>query len=403
MAATATFQPTRTLSARASLNLRSSSTSTRAHSLQPPLRSSDRLSTLRAWGEETMGRIYDALKRAESAQRTPKPSVNRNGNPDNIAYFVPKHVHPWERQSFTGMPQGYDSASTAHTEEATGGPALPGGPASRDAGATLGAVGSARAAEFSLREVLAARGEPHLLAITEPRSPECEQYRSLRTRLLQAGERQRMRAFVITSAGMGEGKTLTALNLAWLLAQTDGAKTLVIDADLRQPCAADYFGIETELGLSEVLTGETRLTQAIVKLEPSGLHLLPGGAAREDVAELLSGPRFGRLLEEARKLFDYIIIDAPPLGVFTDANLLINRADAALLVVRASVTRYAVVERLLEQLPRASLLGVVLNRAEVTTEDTSYYYQPRHQRVAEAAAESVVAESEDAPDMIYIE
>ena len=351
-----------------------------------------------------MGRIYDALKRAESAPRTPKPSVNRNGNPDNIAYFVPKHVHPWERQSFTGMPQGYDSASTAHTEEATGGPALPGGPASRDAGATLGAVGSARAAEFSSREVLVARVEPHLLAITEPRSPECEQYRSLRTRLLQAGERQRMRAFVITSAGIGEGKTLTALNLAWLLAQTDGVKALVIDADLRQPCAADYLGIETDCGLSEVLTGETKLLEAIVKLQPSGLHLLPGGAAREDVAELLSGPRFGHLLDDARKMFDYIIIDAPPLGVFTDANLLINRADAALLVLRAAKTRYSVVDRLLEQLPRERMLGVVLNRAEIEPDETAYYYQPRHQRMMAAPVEGTEYDQGAAnPEMIYLE
>jgi len=351
-----------------------------------------------------MGRIYDALRRAESAQRTPKPSVNRNGNPDNVAYFVPKHVHPWERQPFTGMPQGYDSASTAHTEEATGGPALPGGPASRDAGATLGAVGSARAAEFSLREVLAARVEPHLFAITEPRSPECEQYRSLRTRLLQAGERQRMRAFVITSAGIGEGKTLTALNLAWLLAQTDGVKALIIDADLRQPCAADYLGIETDCGLSEVLTGETKLLEAIVKLQPSGLHLLPGGAAREDVAELLSGPRFGQLLDDARKMFDYIIIDAPPLGVFTDANLLINRADAALLVLRAAKTRYSVVDRLLEQIPRERMLGVVLNRAEIGMDEAAYYYQPRHQRVMAAPVEGTEYDQGAAnPEMIYLE
>ncbi len=349
-----------------------------------------------------MGRIYDALKRAESVPRQPKPSVSRNGNPDNVACFVPKHVHPWERQAFTGMPSAFDSASTAHTEEATGGPALPGGPASRDAGATLGAVGSARAAEFSLREVLAARVEPHLLAITEPRSGECEQYRSLRTRLLQAGERQRMRAFVITSAGIGEGKTLTALNLAWLLAQTDGVKALVIDADLRQPCTADYLGIETDCGLSEVLTGETRLTEAILKLQPSGLHLLPGGAPREDVAELLSGPRFGHLLDEARKMFDYIIIDAPPLGVFTDANLLMNRADAALLVVRAAKTRYAVVDRLLEQLPRERMLGVVLNRAEMGPDETAYYYQPRHHRVS---AVEEIADHHDGenPEMIYVE
>jgi capsular exopolysaccharide synthesis family protein len=356
-----------------------------------------------------MGRIYDALKRAESAQRpsSSKSTFRQNGNSDNVSMFVPRNgqEHPWERSAFTGMPSAFDSASTAHTTEATGGPALPGGPASRDAGATLGAVGSARAVKFSTREVLTARVEPHLIAITEPRSPECEQFRALRTRLLQAGEREQKRAFVITSAGMGEGKTLTALNLAWLLAQTDGATALVIDADLRRPCAAEYLGLETEFGLSEVLTGETKLTQAILKLKPSGLHLLPGGAAREDVAELLSGPRFGRLLDEARKLFDYIIIDAPPLGVFTDANLLINRADAAILVVRASVTRYSVVDRLLEQLPRERMLGVVLNRAETKPEDTSYYYQPRPQRIA---AESVVEvkhgdEPEFEPEMIYIE
>src|SRR3989442_3590537 len=202
-----------------------------------------------------MGRIYDALKRAESNPRDFKqnnsPSVSHNGNSDNVSYpdfSGNESEHPWEKAPFTGMPSAFSSASTAHTAEATGGPALPGGPAFRDAGATFGAVGSARAAEFSSREILAARVEPHLLAITEPRSAECEQYRSLRTRLLQAGERQRMRAFVITSAGVGEGKTLTALNLAWLLAQTDGVRALIIDADLRQPCAADYLGIETDCG-----------------------------------------------------------------------------------------------------------------------------------------------------------
>jgi capsular exopolysaccharide synthesis family protein len=361
-----------------------------------------------------MGRVYDALRRAGSPQRDFKPtiksSVRRNGNSDNVSYFVPRNVneHPWERSAFTGMPSAFDSASTAHTAEATGGPALPGGPAFRDAGATLGAVGSARAAEFSSREISAARVEPHLVAITEPRSPECEQFRSLRTRILEAGERDHKRAFVITSAGVSEGKTLTALNLAWLLAQSDGVSALVIDADLRQPCAADYLGIQTEFGLSEVLTGETKLTQAIVKLKPSGLHLLPGGAAREDVAELLSGPRFSRLLEEARKLFDFIIIDAPPLGVFTDANLLINRADAALLVVRASMTRYSVVERLLEQLPRERMLGVVLNRAEAKLDDTAYYYQPRHQRAmpVEVEPNGVASDDDDQsgePEMIYIE
>jgi capsular exopolysaccharide synthesis family protein len=352
-----------------------------------------------------MGRVYDALKRAESAPRTSSTSsVSQTGNADNVSYFVPRHVeHPWDVSPFTAMPVGFNSASTAHTDEATGGPALPGGPASRDAGATLGAVGSARAVEFSSRVISTARVEPHLFAVTSPRSPECEHFRALRTKLLEAGERQNMRAFVITSAGIGEGKTLTSLNLAWLLAQTDGVRALLIDADLRRPSTANYLGMENEVGLSEVLTGETKLTQAIVKLQPSGLHLLPGGAPREDVAELLSGPRFGHLLDEARKHFDYIIIDAPPLGVFTDANLLINRADGALMVVRSGKTRYAAVDRLLENLPRERMLGVVLNRAEASTDEAAYYYQQQRYARPEAAEEVEASDDDRELEMIYIE
>jgi len=191
-----------------------------------------------------------------------------------------------------------------------------------------------------------------------------------------------------------------------LLAQTDGATTLIIDADLRNPCAAQYLGIDVDRGLSEVLTGETRLTEAIVKLKPSGLHLLPGGTRREDVAELLSGPRFTRLLEEARKLFDYVIIDAPPMGVFTDANVLMNRADAAVLVLRAGATRYSVVDRLLEQIPHERMLGVVLNRAEVKPDDSYYYYTQQHQIAAQTVAAEAPPQytvSDDGPEMIYIE
>src|SRR6185295_963814 len=111
------------------------------------------------------------------------------------------------------------SASTAHTADVPDGSALPGGMASRDVGATLGAAEAARAGGFVSYEISPARVEPHLVAISQPRSAYCEQFRALRTRVLQAGERLQMRAFVVTSAGVGEGKTLTTLNLAWLLAQ----------------------------------------------------------------------------------------------------------------------------------------------------------------------------------------
>jgi capsular exopolysaccharide synthesis family protein len=312
--------------------------------------------------------------------------------------------HPWDSSSlFTASPNGaaHSSASTAHTEGRAG-PALPGEMASRAAGATLDAAGSARVlVEFSTEEITPARVEPHLIAVTQPRSAYCEQFRSLRTRVLQAGERKKMQAFVVTSSGVAEGKTLTALNLAWLLAQTDGVRALLIDSDLRQPCATDYLGIENRIGLSEVLGGEATLEECIIRLEPAGLHLLPGGTARDDVAELLSGPKFGRVLSEVRRMFNYIIIDAPPLGIFTDANVLINRADGALLVVRAGKTRYATVDRLLEQLPRDHMLGVVLNRAEEQLDESSYYYQRRSYRrkdeVVAPGAKTTMKDGEEAP------
>src|SRR6185369_7969337 len=270
------------------------------------------------------------------------------------------------------------SASTAHTADVPGGSALPGGIDSRDAGATLGAAEATRAVGFVTFDVSPSRVEPHLIAVSQPRSAYTEKYRELRTKLLQASERMQMRAIVITSAGIGEGKTLTALNLAWLLAQTEGVRALVIDSDLRRPCATDYLGIDVQEGLSEVLGGQLKLEDAIVRLEPAGLHLLPGGRPRDDVAELLSGPSYARILSEVRRMFDYIIIDAPPLGIFTDANVLMSKADAGIMVVRAGKTRYSTVDKLLEQMPKERLLGVVLNRTEEQPDAASYYYQHRY-------------------------
>jgi capsular exopolysaccharide synthesis family protein len=336
-----------------------------------------------------MGRVYDALKRAGADNLGPGAHQPIHSIPrgEIRAHRIIPSSSVIEEASFAvssnPAPEKTavkSSAFTAHTANASDGMALPERPPSCDVGATLNAARPARVIGLVSYDVDAARVEPHLVAITQPRSAYCEQFRSLRTRILQAGERRQMRTFVITSAGMGEGKTLTALNLAWLLAQTDGVRALVIESDLRQPCATEYLAIDAPRGLSEALGGELSLRDAVVRLDPAGLYLLPGGQARDDVAELLSGPTYAAVIAEARQLFDFIIIDAPPLGIFTDANVLINRADGALMVVRAGKTRYAMVDKLLEQLPRELLLGLILNRADEQLESTAYYYQKRNYR-----------------------
>ena len=230
------------------------------------------------------------------------------------------------------------------------------------------------------------RVEPHLVAITDPRSSHCEEFRNLRTRILHASQTQKLQAITIASGSPGEGKSTVALNLAWLLAQTDGINALIIDSDLRLPCLADYLDVSADCGLSEVFSGEARLEDAILRLEPSGLYLLPGGAARADVAEMLSGNKFRNILEQTRKLFDYIIVDAPSLGIFTDAAVLINQTDAALLVVRAGKTKFGVTNRLLETLPRERMFGVVLNGSdEGLSNDSHYdhYYNVEKKRLSE--------------------
>jgi capsular exopolysaccharide synthesis family protein len=247
------------------------------------------------------------------------------------------------------------------------------------AGATLNAVSLTRAAENRLPDFIrwtveAERVEPRLVAITSPHSTYCEEYRSLRTHVLHKSQKQKLQSIVVASVSPSEGKSVTALNLSWLLAQTDGVRALIIDSDLRMPSLTDYLGIETDKGLSEILAGKAGLKDSIIKLEPSGLHLLPGGEARSDVAELISGPKFKEILREAKEMFDYVIIDAPPLGIFTDANVLINHADGALLVVRANKTRYSLVDRVMETIPRERMMGVILNQSEDVLEETHYNY-----------------------------
>ena len=239
---------------------------------------------------------------------------------------------------------------------------------------TLTRVGGRQLPDFVSWTVDPERVEPRLVAITEPNSSYCEEYRSLRTHVLHKSQRQKLQSIVVASVNPSEGKSVTALNLSWLLAQTDGVKCLIIDSDLRMPSLAHYLGIETDTGLSHVLAGTATLAESIVRLEPSGLHILPGGDVRQDVAELISGPKFKDILSDAREMFDYIIIDAPPLGIFTDATVLINHADGALLVVRANGTKCSAVERILEPLPKDRMLGVVLNQSEDVLAESHYNY-----------------------------
>ncbi len=335
--------------------------------------------------------ILKALEKRQTEQpmqETSEDKISSGHKADNVVPFDKKGngkrtlSKPPEMFKNEDFKIGTPSKSSAFNEQSDSlvGTALPDLENKITAGATLNAVGSARSAalsslpEFARWEVEAERVEPRLVAITQPHSTYCEEYRSLRTQVLHKSQRQKLQSIVVASVNPSEGKTVTALNLSWLLAQTDGVNALIIDSDLRMPSLTDYLGIETDRGLSDILTGSVSLEDSIVKLAPAGLHLLPGGDSRTDVAELISGPKFKEILRKAREMFDYVIIDAPPLGIFTDATVLINHADGAILVVRAGRTKYSAIDRTLEKLPRERMLGVVLNQSEEVLSETNYGY-----------------------------
>ena len=209
-----------------------------------------------------------------------------------------------------------------------------------------------------------------------------ESFRTFRTNLQFVRPDSHPQVIVITSALPGEGKTTSAINLAISLAQA-GAKTILLEADLRRPKIPIYleFPIKAE-GLSELISGQKKLTTAslkslIRKEESSGLKVLPSGNIPPNPSELLGSAKFGELIAMLRKQFEYVIIDCPPLLPVTDAAVVAAKADGAVLVVHAGATKkpHFVGSRDAMSSVGSTILGVVLNKIPEASLEYEYGYR----------------------------
>ena len=205
--------------------------------------------------------------------------------------------------------------------------------------------------------------DPRLVAAIAPQAQVAERYRMLRTRIKRAEHGRTMRSIVITSPAKGDGKSLTAANLALTMAQEFHQRVLLLDADLRRPSIAQLFGVPSGPGLSEVLMGAADLDAALVHLPDQRLTLLPAGAPAAQPAELLGSASMRRVLESLRARFDRILIDMPPVAPVADVHVLAPMADGLLMIVRAGSTQKPAIERALAGLDVAKVLGLVLNAA----------------------------------------
>jgi capsular exopolysaccharide synthesis family protein len=208
-----------------------------------------------------------------------------------------------------------------------------------------------------------ARLDPHLVAALAPHSLAAEQYRSLRTRLARAENSGALRVLIVTSPGKGDGKSLTAANLALTMAQEFQHRVLLLDADLRQPAVHTLFGVSSQPGLSDVLMGGASIDEALVAIPDHHLTVLPAGAIPSHPAELLGSAGMRRVVDTLRARFDRIILDMPPVAPLADVHIALPHAQGLLLIVRAGITPKPAIERALDGLDMTKVLGLVLNEA----------------------------------------
>ncbi|HUX66436.1 MAG TPA: CpsD/CapB family tyrosine-protein kinase [Terriglobales bacterium] len=199
-----------------------------------------------------------------------------------------------------------------------------------------------------------------------------EQYRILRTRILEALRPLGRRSLLITSAGPGEGKTMVAANLAMQFGSLREGRVLLIDADLRRAGLSDTLVPAPEIGLGQYLRGEAELEAALLEVDP-WLTVLPTLRLHEEGAELLASQRMVDLMALACERFDLVLVDGAPVGPVADSRVLSRLVSASLLVVRAGVTPNDEIEQAAALL-RPGLLGSVLNGAPMRKRGRYAYY-----------------------------
>ena len=215
-----------------------------------------------------------------------------------------------------------------------------------------------------------------------------EQYRRLAASLHHTQRASGLKVVMIASAAPGEGKTLTAANLGLTFSESYKRSVLLVDADLRRPALHKVFGTDNASGLTEGLLAPLD-SKLPVRQVSDRLALLQAGQPNSDPMAGLTSERMRRLLDEARELFDWIIIDSPPVALLPDANLLGAMVDGALIVIKAGSTPYELVQRAVEAIGRARILGVVLNRAETVPHGYGYdYYHAYYGAQAEGSTSS---------------
>ena len=302
-----------------------------------------------------MGKVYDALRRAEEqrakrAQDSPEKASPLDLPPVTLPAPAPPSAAeavPPPAISLAAFPVPAPPVeSPAAFRSAKGMAALP----SVDGGAAQ---------------------NKRRIAVLQPESAVAEHFRTLRARLDALSDARPLRTLAVTSSIAGEGKTLSAISLAVVSAMQLGKRVVLVDCDLREGAVGAALGLRLEAGVAEVLADGMPLERAIRRADGTSLDVLGVRGLPQNPAELLASPRMRQLLEALSSRYDRVVIDLPPTLGVPDAKTVCGLCDGTVFVVRADVTQESEIENALEVLGRERVVGVVMNGAQDIA--TRYY------------------------------
>jgi len=297
-----------------------------------------------------MSRIHEALKKAEQERAAAQPVENSPSLP-SAATEVIARTH-----------EGLDDAPSIFKHSTAIAPAL----------------GAQRRFEDLCQQCAHPHWhpDPNVSIFSNPAlsANAAEQFRTLRSRLYQLRGSQQLRTLLIASSLPAEGKTFVTNNLAQAIVRQPDRRCLIIDADLRCSRLHVPLGAPPFPGLTDYLVGDADETTVIQHGQEGNLCFIPGGKEVANPSELLLNGRLKTLLERVTPIFDWVIMDSPPLLPVADASLLADHVDGVILVVRAASTPTIAAERACQELQRRNVLGVVLNAVAESQSYGSYQF-----------------------------
>ena len=219
--------------------------------------------------------------------------------------------------------------------------------------------------------------EAHLVSLLTPASFEADQYRTLRYIVENLHKSAKLAVVAITSATPGDGKTITAINLAGALAQSPEVRILLVDADIRRPSVISYLGLPHTAGpglSGAIQSGSLVLEQVVRRDSRFNFSVLPAGRPPALPYEILKSPRLEKLLEEARQRYDFVVLDMPPLVPIPDCRIMAKLVDGFLVVVTAHKTPRKLMEESLNIMDPSKVVGLVFNNDDRPLGGYNEYY-----------------------------